>query len=189
MKSILIVVASLFVIQMQASMLLLDPIRFVKEYFEVLHLVEDLDAKRLAESPHKTGPLVGNIWTDIVRNFQNLINDFSYENVIASLIDFSSYIFMPLAGGYQACEAHMKYQEDEPAYRDGGVTEEYLFKQSGNMFKEQFWEFFGLFSRVAQNAYAKTVSEYNEKVQIYRDAQKLLDPEQEFMQEVPSIPT
>ena len=84
-----------------------------------------------------------------MRNTVNLWNDFSYENIVAAGVDFSSYIFMPLSGGYQAIEAHKLYEEDKWAYQAGGVTEDYLFKQSTNMFKEKYWEFFGLFTRVS----------------------------------------
>ena len=57
---------------------------------------------------------------------------------------------MPAFGGFNICEAHRKYKEDEYVYKDGGVEEDYLFKQSGNITKEYFWEFFGMFSRVSK---------------------------------------
>ena len=58
---------------------------------------------------------------------------------------------MPLQGGYQGPEAHDKFNQDKVSYGDAGVTEDYLFNQGCNMFKQKYWQFFGLFSRIMGN--------------------------------------
>jgi len=57
---------------------------------------------------------------------------------------------MPLNGGYASPFAHSKYLEDEKAYQDAGVTEDYLFKEGTDFFKERYWQFFGLIQRVTK---------------------------------------
>ena len=57
---------------------------------------------------------------------------------------------MPLNGGYSSPFAHSKYIEDEKAYDDAGVTEDFLVKEDTNMFKEKYWQFFGLQTRVTK---------------------------------------
>ena len=87
---------------------------------------------------------------------------------------------MPFVGGYLACEAHVKYLEDQRAYNDGGVTEDYLFKEMGNLFKEYYWEFYGQFNRVTQDFYDKVVSEYEAKAEEIDKLQKALGFTSEF---------
>ena len=72
----------------------------------------------------------------------------SWDTIIAWAIDFNSFIIMPLVGGYMAPETRAQFKKDERVYDDAGVTEDYLFRQSSNMFKEHFWKFFGMFSRL-----------------------------------------
>ena len=71
-------------------------------------------------------------------------------NFLTIFIDYSSYVIMPMEGGYFATNSHDKYKRDEYAYIDAGVTEEFLFIETTNLFKEKFWQFFGLFKRVAE---------------------------------------
>ena len=80
--------------------------------------------------------------------------DPSFGNFMAGLTDFVSYYIMPLHGGWQRIESHIKFGQDQRAYGDAGVTEDYLFKQSNNMFKETFWMCFGVFSRLTESAFA-----------------------------------
>ena len=80
----------------------------------------------------------------------NLITDPSAENLVTVLADFGSYAIMPLNGGYSSPFAHSKFIEDEKAYNVAGVTEDFLFKESTNMFKEKYWQFFGLVTRVTK---------------------------------------
>ena len=172
MKPILIL-AALMSACTASKMLILDPVQLVKEYFEVLEIVNGIEADHRAKivSQH-SHPIVAAVWNDIYRNTVNLFTNFSYENLIAAMIDLSSYFVMPLAGGMEACEARRQYLKDQYVYNDAGVTEDYLFKQTANMFKEQYWEFFGMFSRVSQQAYNKVLDQYNEKVAQLKNAQK-----------------
>ena len=87
---------------------------------------------------------------DITNNIVNLLTHPSWENLVAVLADFGSYFVMPLNGGYSSPFAHSKYIEDEKAYEDAGVTEDFLFKEATNMFKEKYWQFFGLLTRVTE---------------------------------------
>ena len=115
------------------------------EFIEVLTLVENLESNNRG---HHGRPVVGSIVYDIFNNLINLLREPSMVNLVAVLADFGSYGIMPLNGGYTAPFAHSKYLEDEKAYEDAGVTEDFLFKEGTNMFKEKYWEFFGLISRV-----------------------------------------
>lgn len=116
-----------------------------KEYIEVLELVEKLEANNRG---HRGRPVVGSIVYDIFNNLGNLLKAPSWVNLVAVLADFGSYFIMPLNGGYSSPFAHSKFIEDEMAYEDAGVTEDFLFKRSTNMFKEKYWEFFGLLTRI-----------------------------------------
>lgn len=116
-----------------------------KEYLEVLELVEKLEHNNRGR---RGRPVVGSIVYDIFNNFWNLVTNPSWVNLVAVIADFSSYVIMPLNGGYSSPFAHSKYIEDEKAYEDAGVTEDFLFKEATNMFKEKYWQFFGLLTRV-----------------------------------------
>ena len=181
MKPILILAALLSVCT-ASKILLLDPVQLVKEYFEVLEIVNGIEAEHKAKIvSHHSRPIVAAVWNDIYRNTVNLFTNFTYENFISMMIDMSSYFVMPLAGGLEACEAHRQYLKDAYVYNDAGVTEDYLFKQTANMFKEQYWEFFGMFSRVSKQAYEKVMDTYNDKISVLKNAQKQLPLDGEFV--------
>ena len=127
---------------------LLNPIQLFKELEEVTQVTEKIGQENHGVKNKQVRPLVQNIITDVAVNIYNLIQNPSLENFRAVAVDFNSYIVMPFQGGYYACFAHEKYYEDRLAYDDAGVSEEFLFIQASNMFKEKFWQFFGLFSRV-----------------------------------------
>ena len=84
-------------------------------------------------------------------------------------------------GGFVACEAHKKYAEDRLTYQDAGVSEQYIFQQMANMIKEQYWEFFGIFTRVSKTAYEKIITQYNAKVKILKEAQGTFEEAQEMI--------
>lgn len=119
----------------------------VKEYFEVLELVETLEHDNRG---HHGRPVVKSILYDMWTNFVNLVTAPSWEHLVAVIADFSSYFVMPLNGGYASPFAHSKFIEDEKAYKDAGVTEDFLFKEATDFFKERYWQFFGLVVRVTQ---------------------------------------
>ena len=145
MKKIIILILAICV--SQAKFLWLDPTNMISEYFEVLTLIEKLESSNRG---HKGRPVVKSIVYDIITNFLNLIKDPSWVNLVAVLADFGSYTVMPLNGGYASPFAHFKYLEDEKAYEDAGVTEDFLFKEATNMFKEKYWQFFGLITRTTE---------------------------------------
>jgi hypothetical protein len=120
----------------------------VKEYIEVLELVEKLEKENRGRHGR---PRVKSIVYDVFNNLINLLTDPSWEHLFAVSADFGSYFVMPLNGGYSAPFAHSKYIEDERAYEDAGVTEDFLFKESTNMFKERYWQFFGLLTRLTKD--------------------------------------
>ena len=132
-------------------MLLLDPLQLVKEFCEVVVLVKDLEYEHQRKHGH---PIVKSVFGSIYNNIVSFINEPSLATFSAVYIDFSSYMLMPLEGGWQAPEAHSKYIEDPRSYQNAGVTEDYLFKQSTEIFKEKYWMFFGLFQRVKQEEQA-----------------------------------
>ena len=119
----------------------------VKEYFEVLELIEKLEADNRGRHGR---PVVKSIVYDITNNIINLFTNPSWETLVAVLADFGSYFVMPLNGGYSSPFAHSKYIEDEKAYEDAGVSEDFLFKEATNMFKEKYWQFFGLLTRITE---------------------------------------
>jgi hypothetical protein len=117
----------------------------IKEYMEVAELVTKLEADNRGRHGR---PRVKSIVFDIFNNFISLITAPSWENLFTVLADFGSYTVMPLNGGYSSPFAHSKFIEDEKAYADAGVTEDFLFKEATNMFKEKYWQFFGILTRV-----------------------------------------
>ena len=122
-------------------------IGFSQEYLEVLENVKKLEKKSAKINGR---PKVKCIIFDIFSNMKNLIYNPSIVNFVTIFIDYSSYIIMPLEGGYFAANAHDKYNMDKFAYMDAGVTEEFIFLETTNLFKEKFWQFFGMFDRVSQ---------------------------------------
>merc|ERR1712178_460552 len=137
----------------EAKMLWLDPIQLIKEFSEVVILVKDLEKEHAGKHHHRR-PLVQSVFGDIWNNIMAFINEPSFATFSAVYIDWSSYILMPLEGGWQAPESHSKYIEDPRSYNNAGVTEDYLFKQSTSIFKEKYWQFFGLFSRITEEQIA-----------------------------------
>ena len=130
----------------QAKMLWLYPVQFINEFCDVVVLVNDLEHEHLRS--HRL-PVVKSVFVGVYNNIVTFFNEPSVATASALFIDFSSYILMPLEGGWQAPEAHSKFIEDPRAYANAGVTEDYLFKQSTSIFKEKYWMFFGLFQRVS----------------------------------------
>ena len=120
----------------EAKMLLFNPIQFVKEFCEVVVLVEGLEHEHKKKHGH---PLVKSVFGSIWNNLITFINEPSISTFSAVYIDFSSYLLMPLEGGWQAPEAHTKFNEDPRSYNNAGITEDYLFKQSTEIFKEKYW--------------------------------------------------
>ena len=98
--------------------------------------------------------MFGSVVDRIIANAFNLVSTPSWENFISLTTDLNSYMIMPLEGGYTATYAHMKYKEDERAYEDAGVSEMYLFTASSNLFKEKYWQLYGIFSRVTESQLA-----------------------------------
>ena len=120
---------------------------FGREYLEVLENVKQLDKRNMGMHGR---PKVKSIIYDLWNNISNLFAEPSLVNFLTIFIDYSSYVIMPMEGGYFATNSHDKYKRDEYAYIDAGVTEEFLFIETTNLFKEKFWQFFGLFKRVAE---------------------------------------
>jgi hypothetical protein len=146
MKKILIFAFAICVTQ--AKFLWLDPANMVSEYIEVLSLIEKLETSNRGRQGR---PVVKSIAYDILNNLVNLLTDPSWVNLVAVMADYGSYFIMPLNGGYASPFAHSKYLEDEKAYEDAGVTEDFLFKEATNMFKEKYWQFFGLLTRTTES--------------------------------------
>merc|ERR1712178_50718 len=93
----------LMVTESEAKKMQTGIIGFVNEYFEVLELVKKLEKKNRDRKGH---PRVKSIVYDIVSNFMSLIQDPSWEAFRTLLVDYSSYVIMPLEGGYSAANAH-----------------------------------------------------------------------------------
>merc|ERR1712178_620069 len=145
--SLLSVICALSLItETEAKKMQTGIIGFVNEYFEVMELVKNLEKKNRDRKGH---PRVKSIAYDIVMNFVTLMQEPSWEAFRTVLVDYASYIVMPLEGGYSAANAHFKFLQDERTYKDAGVTEDFLFIETTNLFKEKFWQFFGMFDRLA----------------------------------------
>ena len=144
------------IILLLASVLLIDScsveakkiqhgiVGFANEYMEVVGNVKQLEKK------NKRRPRAKSVLYDVFMNLKTLVYNPSFVNFLTVFIDYSSYIIMPAEGGYSATNAHQKYLEDQYAYIDAGITEDFLFVETTNLFKEKFWQFFGMFERVSQ---------------------------------------
>ena len=78
-------------------MLLLNPLNFIKEFCEVVTLVNDLENAHIKKGGR---PIVKSIFGDALNNFINFVNEPSFATGMAVYIDWSSYFLMPLEGGY-----------------------------------------------------------------------------------------
>ena len=56
----------------------------------------------------------------------------------------AAYIVMPLVGGYTFAEAHVQYMKDPATFKNSGISEDYIFVETMEMFKMSFWNFFDL---------------------------------------------
>ena len=144
--------------RVEGHLLFLDPVGFVKDFLEVIEFVETLESHSQFDGhlyEHKKKPaklLVQSVVEDTWNNLIALLSDPSWETFSAVAVDIQSYYVMPLEGGYFAPEAFDKYHTDERAYVDAGISDTYLFKQSTNIFKDEYWKFFGIWSRVTEEA-------------------------------------
>ena len=135
-----------------------NPLNIIKEFQDGLKVIDRLSDERYGidtDFEEKPRPpkhrIVGVIVVDIYNNLVNLFVYPSWGAFVALLVDIISYFFMPFEGGYFGAEVHHQFTRDARAYGDAGVTEDYLFKQSTNMWKERFWQFFGIFHRVSDS--------------------------------------
>ena len=78
-------------------MLLLNPLNFIREFCEVVTLVNELET---AHERKGGRPIVKSIFGDAWNNLVTFINDPSFATGMAVYIDFSSYFLMPLEGGF-----------------------------------------------------------------------------------------
>ena len=76
----------------------MNPIQLIKEYIEVATLVEELESEQEESKRHI--PIVRNVFEDIYNNWTNFWNNPNWNTFLAVFIDFSSYILMPLQGGF-----------------------------------------------------------------------------------------
>ena len=135
-----------------------NPLVFIKEFQDGLEFIDKLDQEGFGvKTDFEEKPLPGKrhlrvkgIVTDLWTDFTALFQYPSWGAFIALLVDLISYGIMPLEGGYMGDEVHDQYIKDQRAYGDAGVTEDYLFKQSTNMWKERFWQFWGMFHRTSE---------------------------------------
>ena len=104
--------------------------------------------------------MVRSVWNDLIRNWVLFYEEPSYPTLVAGLTDFSSYLVMPLIGGFYKAEARRKYKQDTSIYMDAGITEDYIFLTGQNVIKEKYWELFGLVNRINQAVYDKYVDPY-----------------------------
>ena len=78
-------------------MLWLNPIQLVKEFCEVVIFVNHLENEHSKKHGH---PIVKSVFGGIWNNLITFINAPSFSTFSAVYIDFSSYILMPLEGGW-----------------------------------------------------------------------------------------
>jgi len=83
--------------------------------------------------------MVQSVILSIFENIYGLFTEPSWGYFIASFIDLSSFLVVPMQGGYHAPLAHEKYIMDKYAYQVAGVDEIFLFKQLSNVFKDFYW--------------------------------------------------
>ena len=57
---------------------------------------------------------------------------------------YASYFLMPLVGGYVRAETTIQYKKDVNTYENSGITNDYLYLESMELFKMGFWSFFNL---------------------------------------------
>ena len=148
---------------------------FGKEYMEIYKLTKDLDKQNKNLKGH---PNVNSVLFDVVNNLLTLMREPSWEALITVMVDFASYIVMPLEGGYSAANAHKMYLQDEYAYIDAGVTETFLFVETTNLFKEKFWQFFGLFDRVEETTGIDSVGD--DDLEDHEDTEEVEEEEEEL---------
>ena len=78
-------------------MLLLNPINFIREFCEVVTLVNHMETEHVKKHGR---PVVKSILGDVWNNFITFINEPTIPTFMAVYIDFSSYFLMPLEGGF-----------------------------------------------------------------------------------------
>ena len=119
--------------------------------FENMHKDKDVESILISEKkvvPKQHRPMVKAYFETFWRNLVFLFTNPSWEAIVAFSADGFAFMFMPLVGGFLWPESHNKFVRNESAFKDEGVSEKYLFETSGSMFKEGYWEFTGLFSRL-----------------------------------------
>ena len=94
---VLAILASMMVQQSQAKFLWLDPLQLIKEYCEVAILVKDLEHEHQRKHHH---PLVKAVLVDMWNNLVAFINEPSLSTFSLVFIDWSSYLLMPMEGGW-----------------------------------------------------------------------------------------
>ena len=57
---------------------------------------------------------------------------------------YASYFMMPLVGGYIRAETTVQYSQDIGTYQNSGISNDYLYLESMELFKMGFWSFFSL---------------------------------------------
>lgn len=124
-----------------------DPWDFLLEVGEVAQLVSNLDKGKgshfgdhlYAENKHRKTPVVQSVVVAMFGNIADFFSRPSWGHFAAIYVDLSSFVVIPMQGGYHAPLAHTKYVLDLYAYREAGVTEIYLFKALSNVFKDFYW--------------------------------------------------
>ena len=141
-----------FEVREAQSLNLLSPMQFVSDVMFAADYVQKLEEDNHGLKGRKIRPIVQNMLFSFFSNIWNLVTSPNFENAFTVISDISSYFIMPFSGGYYATFVHQKYAEDRKAFEASGVKEEFLFFESTNLFKEKYWQFWGMFSRVSNDA-------------------------------------
>ena len=137
----------------QRKLLFLDPINLVKDTWSAYQHISALDQRERARKAklgqkHKN-PMVRSPLVDYFTDLGLWFEEPSWDRWTAISLDMMSYWLMPMEGGFTRPEAHRQYVKDVRGYEAAGVDEDYLFKQTSNMFKEEVWGMFGQLARMS----------------------------------------
>ena len=94
-----------------------------------------------AESnPKVRGNLISDSW-NVSWEFLLNMNEKTFWKIFAV---YASYFMMPLVGGYVRAETSVQYNADVGTYQNSGISNDYLYLETMELFKMGFWGFFNL---------------------------------------------
>ena len=96
---------------------------------------EHLDSAHIVQSN-----LISDSW-DVTWEFIFSPSEKTFWKIFAV---YSSYLIMPLVGGYARAETVVQYDKDVGTYKNSDISRDFLYLESMELFKMGFWSFFNL---------------------------------------------